>query len=54
MREKLLKDQIYINHSHLGDLEENTRLVISDISSSKILIYFDAMRSCSVRSGTSF
>ena len=54
MREKLLKEQVFVNNSLLGELEENIRLVISDISSSKILIYVNAIRSCSVRRGTSF
>jgi hypothetical protein len=54
MREKLLKDQVYVNNSHLGEMEENIRLVISDIFSSKIFIYVKAMRSCSIRRGTSF
>jgi hypothetical protein len=35
MREKLLKDEVYVNNMHLAELEENIRLVSSDISSSK-------------------
>jgi len=54
MREKLFKDQVFVNNSLSGELEENIRLVISDISSSKMLIYVNAMRNCSVRRWTSF
>ena len=38
MREKLPLDQVYVNNSHLGELEANIRLVNSEISSSKILM----------------
>jgi hypothetical protein len=50
MREKLLKDQVDVNNSHLGELEENIRLVISDIPLSNFL--YVSIRSCSVRRGT--
>lgn len=54
MREKLLIDQVYVNNSHVVELEENIRLVISAISSSKIFIRVNAMISWPVKRWTSF